>query len=243
MPEPERKPYGWKLAQRPYHDPVAHAEYISRLRTQCINARWERVRKTRAAMSAEGTSVPAPSGPPKVASTFRKRKPKDEIDYGPLKAWMKHFALWLANQAEEPPILVQAKQAGYLSKMKFTAPLVKRLKRRIDFQDCYAAYQNYVVEKAKVEYEALYPKMIQAQSVALDKAIEDQSLKGVGGIIQAGMDRLLPKKTDPGAVQRNITINLNSAAQAANLLRAVDDETVVEDAEFEVVTETKALPA
>lgn len=219
---------GGAWAGNPLSNPEDRALAKHRMASDVAKQVWLK-RKAARPVVAEGEAAFVARAPRRPRA--QKRTAKADVDYAGLRVWMQRFALWLAGQDQKPPISEMMREATRLCRMAVSRPVVKRLLARVDFQEYYEAMQQDVMQRAVAEYRELYPKMIQAQGVALDQAIESRDVRRVSKLIAEGMDRLIPRKREGDGAPREVHIHLGAGQQADRLLAAAvepDDALVVE---------------
>lgn len=220
----------------PLSNPEDRKLWRSKVASQNIAKRWEKAR-LRSPMSDKTPDI---SKAPRIRSKYR-RTPRSEIEYGPMKAWMQRFILWLVQQEKVPPIDVQVKHLNWYSKLNCSPYYLRMLLRREDVQRQMEEYQHDVIARCKAEYEELYPLMIQGQRQMLETAIANNDFRQAKHIITQGMDRLMPKKLDTSGQSKDIHIHLGGTTQQSKLMAAAHEEIVV--LPEPQVTVTKLLPS
>lgn len=165
---------------------------------------------------------------PKVVRRWKplQRNLVHELEFGPLTAWMKRFALWLAQQTMKPTWREQARRATGMAMCHVRTKDIKLLRSRRDFQAYYETVQQDVLSRSRAEYEELYPLMVAVQKKALEQAELDGNVKPVSKLITEGMDRLLPKKSDGPLLAREVHIHLAPGQSMERLLSEATPEEV-----------------
>lgn len=195
--------------KNPISNPEDHALYRSRVAALGAPARLRKERE-------EGI-VDLVAAVPKIPLRPRKTAfptAKHAIEYGPLRAWMKHFAVWLIQHDQTPVLDKQLSTASRLAKSKVTRGLLYKLRRRVDFIEYLDTLQADAAEQAKAEYEALYPQMTEVMRQQLAAAQADpRQYKRAEKIILQGVERFAPKKQDAVDGARTVHIHLNARTQ------------------------------
>lgn len=226
FPEPVKTdvPYARRKRQNshkgnPLSNPEDRAHYLSRVRTEAAKkggaATWA---KRDVPMSTRPLN-PAPSKQPGKISL------KSQILFGPLRQWMKGYALWIVSQSPLPNVKVRAARIGVMSKHKAGVSHVKALEARADFQAFVDELQGSQVNQARAAYEEMFPLMTEAQKVALQAAIDDPKMfKSVARVVEGMTERVWPRKQPESDTKKVVHIHLSGQqAQALAAEQAVEE--------------------
>lgn len=217
--------------KNPLSNPEDYAHYISRVRS-AVGKKGSKVawRKNKAVMSPRPLN-PAPVKQPGQISL------KSQIHFGPLRQWMKGYALWLVAQGQPPNVKVRAAKMGQMSKHKAGVSHVKALEARVDFQEFMDGLLESQVNAAKAAYEEMFPLMTEAQRVALEAAIADPKMfKSVAKIVEGMTERVWPRKQPEADTKKVVHIHL-SGQQAAALAQQQHEE--IPEAEITLIEPPK----
>lgn len=208
--------------QNPLSNPEDRAHYLSRVRSVAAakggKACWA---KRDVAMSPRPLN-PAPAKQPGKISL------KSQIHFGPMRQWMRGYALWLVSQGQPPNVKVRAAKIGQMSKLRAGVSHVKALESRADFQAFMDSLLENSVNAAKAAYEEMFPLMTEAQRVALQAAVDDPKMfKSVAKVVEGMTERVWPRKQPEADTKKVVHIHL-SGAQAAALAEQQQVEEIPE---------------
>ena len=189
----------------PLSNPEDRAHYMRRIKQEAARARDT-------ANNAFQATLPAVPQLPKQQALPSVRF---QVERGTLRSWMKQFAVWLISLERVPSPEQQVAKASKLAKGKVSYALIKLLRRRADFVEYVDKLQADAVETARAQYEAMFPMMTQIMHAKLEKAAAnpDKLDRGTEKIIEQGVERFAPKKSDPDEAPRTIHIHLNARTQ------------------------------
>ena len=194
----------------PLSNPADYAHYISRMRSEVGKLGTKAKLSRPAPMAGERAQVPKAVVQPGKVSL------KNQIHYGPLRQWMRGYALWLISQSPAPGMEKRSAKIAFLSKHKAGASHVRALECRVDFQQYMDQLGADAVALARAQYEEMFPLMTEAQRVALEAATQDPKMfKSVSKVVEGMTERVWPRKAPESDTKKVVHIHLTGAQSAA----------------------------
>lgn len=128
--------------------------------------------------------------------------------------WMKAFCLWLLAPhpgGRKPRTQEQTRKASELAGYPITRKSLYQMRKRPDVQLFLQTLRASVTESAKEALALQHRRYVEAHLEGLERALEAGDYRAVPAYTVPILDRIVPKKQDPGAGNKTIVVHVNEA--------------------------------